>query len=366
MDKTKIDEAKAKLKDVQDTVLPKVKSALSEIKTNFKADEGTTGFPKVKSMFVNLWKSGTYGRAALVASSVILFSLLVSVCGSSGESSGGGKRIKPVPKDTLVVKGLYMGMPGDDAVEACKEMVGEANDLVVVDLRNGIEIEHEAGLGEYEKKTQELFSQHHEKRLEYLRQQHTQEEADAAGFGNFDLSEFKKIHPPTEEELAASKQKVKEVVSKEAEIRISIKEDGVREDKLSPICYVEVDNQGNVKETYYTEGGMARFFNAGDLSCKEFAQALVTHYKDIPSLEPTVSRQGSGGAIEEITWTYKDPRGYKVKLFERSIVYHGIKYTSKMLDSDPNAKLSLAFIGKLPQKYFTILAIKPESARKFD
>ena len=75
MDKTKIDEAKAKLKDARDTVLPKVKSALSEIKTNFKADEGTTGFPKVKSMFVNLWKSGTVGKAALIAAAVIILLL---------------------------------------------------------------------------------------------------------------------------------------------------------------------------------------------------------------------------------------------------------------------------------------------------
>lgn len=80
MDKTKIDEAKTKLKSARDTVLPKVKSAISDIKTNFRSDEGTTGFVKTKSMFVNLWKSGQNGRVALVASTVAI--AIVVVVGS--------------------------------------------------------------------------------------------------------------------------------------------------------------------------------------------------------------------------------------------------------------------------------------------
>ena len=34
-------------------VTAKAKAAMLEVKSNFRADEGTTGFPKIKSMFVN-------------------------------------------------------------------------------------------------------------------------------------------------------------------------------------------------------------------------------------------------------------------------------------------------------------------------
>ena len=48
----------------------KAKDALAEVKTNFRPDENATGMQKVTSRFVNLWKSGTTGKSALISCSV--------------------------------------------------------------------------------------------------------------------------------------------------------------------------------------------------------------------------------------------------------------------------------------------------------
>ncbi len=68
---------KEKVKARLSEATAKAKVALSEIKVNFKADEGTTGFPKVKSMFVNLWKSGNVGRGALVGAAIVFVSAIL-------------------------------------------------------------------------------------------------------------------------------------------------------------------------------------------------------------------------------------------------------------------------------------------------
>lgn len=165
-------------------------------------------------------------------------------------------------------------------------------------------------------------------------------------------------HPPSN----------KEVIPKKNLIMIAFKQEGVREDKLKSLCRVWIDDQGNVNETFYTEQGMNRLFNSGDLSGEEFAQSLVDNYPRIPSLEPEVKREDPGrGIIDETTWTYKDPNGYQVKLFERVYFNNdGVKYTQGMLERDAEVALGLSLADKLPTRYFTVFAIKPESARKFD
>ena len=75
---------KEKAMDVLNGAKEKAKDALFEIKTNFKADEGTSGARKIKSMFANLWKSGTTGKAALIASAVVVL-LLPWMLGTSKE-----------------------------------------------------------------------------------------------------------------------------------------------------------------------------------------------------------------------------------------------------------------------------------------
>ena len=128
------------------------------------------------------WKRNLGARMGAVTSFVAVLLLLVSAVGGcgksdegiSGESSGkavngtGGGLVskndgvagtstaqKTAPTDTLVVKGLYMGQPGDDALEACKELVGSSENLVVVDFRNGIEREKDEATKAAEKKAYE-------------------------------------------------------------------------------------------------------------------------------------------------------------------------------------------------------------------
>lgn len=48
-----------------------------EAEANFKADEGTEGAQKTKSMFANLWKSGITGKVAFVVAAAIVFYMVV-------------------------------------------------------------------------------------------------------------------------------------------------------------------------------------------------------------------------------------------------------------------------------------------------
>ena len=354
---------KEKVKEAFGETTAKAKAAMSEIKGNFKADEGTTGFRKVQSMFVNLWKSGQSGRIALIASSVVilmcLFLFLFSVLGGGGESG--------LP-DTLVVKGLYMRMPGDDALEACKKLVASSKDLVVVDFRKGFEVEREVGLGEYKKKQEEAYFKHIAARQEAAAKGISADKIDEMGLKMCSKEEWMESHPPSEKEVAASKEKIKEVLNKKNLIQISFKKEGVREDQLKGLCFVWIDDNDNVKEVYFNEDGMARLFNAGDLSGEEFAQSLVDNYSEIPSLESNVKREDLGrGFIQTTTWFYKDPRGFQVKLFDRAYLNNnGQRYTARMIENDPEVLMALSLVDKMPKKYLSLTAIKPESERKFD
>ena len=111
---------------------------------DIKAHEGAKSFRRIWNMFIN-----PMGAICKVAVIVVLL-IFVSAAGGCGNSennasdsntTGKSASKRHVPSDTLVVKGLYMGMPGDDALEACKEMAASSKDLVVVDFRNGFEVE---------------------------------------------------------------------------------------------------------------------------------------------------------------------------------------------------------------------------------
>ena len=77
---------------------------------------------------VNCWKCHTIGLLALVASSVVVIG-----CGSDSDSSSSG-----APDGSLAIKGLYVGMPGDSALNAYKKLIEGSKDLMLVDYRNGI------------------------------------------------------------------------------------------------------------------------------------------------------------------------------------------------------------------------------------
>lgn len=151
-------------------------------------------------------------------------------------------------------------------------------------------------------------------------------------------------------------------------IKLAIKQKGVSDDKLKGVCFIHLDDEDKVKEIYYNENGMSRLFDAGDLSGEEFANLLVKNYPGLPSLSQQVEKKNPGrGIIQEATWIYKCPKGYQLKLFERSYLNDdGVKYTEKMIENDPEVAMALSLSGLLPDKYLSITATKPDAARKFD
>ena len=111
----------------------KAKDALAEVKANFRSDENATGMQKVTSRFVNLWKSGTTGKSALISCSVASFLLLLAFVGICSIAGGGGI---VVPEGMFAVDSLYIGMPASDAVQACWQIASQSGDLGVVDSRS--------------------------------------------------------------------------------------------------------------------------------------------------------------------------------------------------------------------------------------
>lgn len=59
-----------------DKLREKAGGIASEIKDNFKADEGAEGAAKAKSMFANLWKSGVTGKVAIVVAVLVLYKVI--------------------------------------------------------------------------------------------------------------------------------------------------------------------------------------------------------------------------------------------------------------------------------------------------
>ena len=84
---------KKKAKEALDGAKEKAKSVLAEIKANFKADEGAEGVKKYKSMFVNLWKSGTTGKVAVIVFFVVVMGLLNLIVGGDDESGRSQEQI---------------------------------------------------------------------------------------------------------------------------------------------------------------------------------------------------------------------------------------------------------------------------------
>ena len=128
-----------------------------------------------------------------------------------------------------------------------------------------------------------------------------------------------------------------------------------------------IDAEDKVKEVFFNEEGMARIFNAGDLSSEEFAQSLVKNYSDIPSMDVNVTSdfETNDGtvAMKTYTWTYKDPRGFQVQILDRDYYSGGGQRIQLRQDLQLQIAMSL---NKTKTKWFDFKAIKPESARKFD
>lgn len=352
----------------------KLSKALTDIKANFKPDDGAVGGQKIQSMFVNLWKSGVTGKVTLITSSLIVL-LLLSSClgGSSSSDESAGKRL-----DTLVMKGVYMRMPGDAALEACQKMVSSSKDLAVVDFRKGIEWDKDgvakaAAVKQYEEYVEEarrrsFFEQkhrEHQEKREELSNRLSQQEIERQGYGMLTYDEcVERYSKEYRSELADAKDVKRRLESDKHYppdeklrimpknlIRIAVREDVVNEDEWKSACDVWFGEEGKVKTVIFSREGIARLFNSGELSADEFAQALVDNYSGIPSLdeeEQTKPMENSGLTWTNVwrTWTHKDPRGYRVQLYEMSIVDSRGRRVQKMT--------------------LSIFATKPESARKFD
>lgn len=151
-------------------------------------------------------------------------------------------------------------------------------------------------------------------------------------------------------------------------IKIVIDKKGVSVDKLTGICYLWLDDAGKVKETYFTEEGMARLFDARDLTGEKFADLLVKSYPGLPNLTLNVETTDPGrGKVQDNIWTYESPNGYRVKLFERTYINkNGVRYDDGMIEKDVEVAAALSLAGLLPTKHLSIIATKPDAARKFD
>jgi hypothetical protein len=210
---------------------------------------------------------------------------------------------------TLVVKGLYIGMPVDGAVVACGKIATSSDDYLVVDSRM---------------LKDEKWSQYR-----YLKDKMK----DCNGVRVFSCKNVKNI------------------------------QDAIL------LCTVRLDVDGNVRQIFFTRDGMDDIFDARDLSTEEFSQALVHNYKQLPSLNNEVKIKRENGAdIREYRWIY-NTRGYNVEVYENTIIVQGeevnlAKYKSIMAN-DPNA-LGVAFGESMFRKYFCIEVNSESSSRRFD
>lgn len=389
---------KEKAKAAMNGAKEKAKAALSEIKTNFKADEGTVGVKKYKSMFANLWKSGTTGKATLAAASIVVLLLFKSIFfgGSSGVGEG-FEDSKPSNVDTLVVKGLYMRQPVEEAAEACRKIASSQSGLVAIDHHKGIEWDQKSpefaeAMKKYEQwvETAKMevvleadYLAYMDKREELSDKQWASSAIDKK-YPNLTLEEYKKKYSKTCKPERADAQKVEEWLKHEKHfkpgkykaapqklVEIVAKNVG-SEKKDERVCAVWLGDDNKVTQVFFTERGMARIFNAGDLSTEEFAQALLKNYSDIPSFEADVKIgvESDDGLmrLKTYTWTYKDPRGFQVKLLDSGYYdHHGQKISMRALTKANNeVAIGATLLAGDEKKWFSITAIKPESARKFD
>ena len=387
---------KEKAKEALDDAKAKTKVALSEIKANFKADEGAEGVKKYQSMFVNLWKSGQTGKVALVAASVVVLFLFMSIF-FGGSDDGGFDSSKSVDVDTLVMKGLYMRQSVEEAAKACRKIASSQSGLVAIDHHKGIEWDQKSpefaeAMKKYEQWVETAKREvvlkadwlaHMDKRAEMGSKGLGREKLEKMGLKNYTYDEYKKEFYKTCNPERADAAKVEEWLKDKEHFKpskykeapknlIEIIAENIGSEKNVCLCKVSLDKDYKVSQVFFTEQGMARIFNAGDLSSEEFAQAIVKNYPDIPSLEADVKidseRSTDEMTFRNYTWTYKDPRGFKVKILDGGFYDgYGQRINMKRYGKMQNETgIAASVLASHEAKWFAIMAIKPESARQFD
>ena len=213
------------------------------------------------------------------------------------------------PRDMLVVKGLYIGMPVDDAVVACGKIAITSDDYLVVDNR-------------------------------MLKEEK--------------WSQYKVL-----------KEKMKGC---DGVCVFSCKGTKTFQDAIR-LCVVRLDEHENVRQIFFTKTGMDEIFKAKKMTTEEFATALVDNYQKLPSLSKKVNEKKQNGAdIREYRWTCTTS-GYNVELYENTIIVEGreisLQEYKTIMANDPNA-FGLAFGESLFYKYFCIGANARKSSGTFD
>ena len=252
------------------------------------------------------------------------FSLVRVVRGSSDDIEAGEnclRKLKEIkkegrfnvethaPMDMLAVKGLYIGMPVDDAVVACGKIAVTSDDYLVVDSR-------------------------------MLKEEK--------------WSQYKVL-----------KEKMKGC---DGVCVFSCKGTKTFQDAIR-LCVVRLDGHGHVRQIFFTQTGMDEIFKARKLTTEEFATALVDNYQKLPSLSKKVNDKKQNGAdIREYRWTYTTS-DYNVELYENTIIVEGreisLREYKAIMANDPNA-LGVAFGESLFDKYFCIDANAKKAGGTFD
>ena len=215
----------------------------------------------------------------------------------------------PHDKATLVVKGLYVGMPIDDAVVACGKMAAASDDFLVADSRM---IETDAWAN---------------------------------------CKAFKSVMKNCDGVCVLSSKNI----------------DNIQD--ATKLCVVRQDGDGKVRQIFFTREGIDDIFKSGNLSTEEFAKALQDNYPKISSLEKTVRDKRENGAdIREYRWRCVTG-GCNVELYENTIIVDDEevdlrKYKSVMAN-DPNA-FGVALGEGLFSKYFCIDVKAKKSNGSFD
>lgn len=211
-------------------------------------------------------------------------------------------------KNALIVKGMYLGMPIDDAVVACGEIAKKSDDYFVVDSR----MLNEPEWSKYKPLTKKM-----------------------KGLDGVCIFTCKNSATGKREKLIQD---------------------------ASLMCRACMDKKGAVNQFYFTKMGIDEIFKAASQTSEEFAEKLQEEYPQIATFDQSVKdKQEDGANKREYRWTYRSELGYSVELYENAIIVHHdgedkeirINDYRRIMANDPNA-VGVGFGASQFNKYLSI------------
>ena len=211
-------------------------------------------------------------------------------------------------KNALVVKGMYLGMPIDDAVVACGEIAKKSDDYFVVDSR----MLNEPEWSKYKPLTKKM-----------------------KGLDGVCIFTCKNSATGKREKLIQD---------------------------ASLMCRACIDKKGTVNQFYFTKMGIDEIFKAASQTSEEFAEKLQEEYPQIATFDQSVKdKQEDGANKREYRWTYRSNLGYSVELYENAIIVRHdgedkeirINDYRRIMANDPNA-VGVGFGASQFNKYLSI------------